>query len=299
MPPLIIARTVCRFGSKRRALTLFAWLCCRPTTGAFPQNSHCFAISQLRETDQLYWSDVRAAINGAGSLSGQPAARPSTAYCIIAIEQIEESAPVVLLVFAPRARRLLDLAQHDTGAPLEGGTALRGHLSEHGLQQRDKPFGRERRWTMLVDEAARCGFEGRCHRGGRVRHVVVDERLEFTWFVADQNPADEQKQLRLRARSDRAPLQGTTAHRAAAGGLRRRAGECAPKRDRHSPAGIESRRAAWCRSTPHRFVCSAPGMCVELSARHTRDRARAHYGIFPAKIASNSSERGLQSLPAE
>ena len=45
MPPLIIARTVCRFGSNRRALTLFAWLCCRPTTGPFPHNSHRFAIN--------------------------------------------------------------------------------------------------------------------------------------------------------------------------------------------------------------------------------------------------------------
>jgi hypothetical protein len=26
-PPLIKARTVCRFGSNRRALTLLAWLC--------------------------------------------------------------------------------------------------------------------------------------------------------------------------------------------------------------------------------------------------------------------------------
>src|SRR6185295_18319536 len=47
MPPLIIARTTWRFGSKRRGLTLFAWLCCRPTTGALPQTSHFFAIHSL------------------------------------------------------------------------------------------------------------------------------------------------------------------------------------------------------------------------------------------------------------
>src|SRR4029077_1908476 len=49
LPPLMTARTDCRFGSNRRALTLFAWLCCRPTTGPFPQSSHRFAIysSQL------------------------------------------------------------------------------------------------------------------------------------------------------------------------------------------------------------------------------------------------------------
>ena len=47
LPPLMTALTDCRFGSNRRALTLFAWLCCRPTTGPFPHNSHRFAIKQL------------------------------------------------------------------------------------------------------------------------------------------------------------------------------------------------------------------------------------------------------------
>ena len=61
MPPLMIALTVCRFGSNRRALTLFAWLCCRPTTGPFPQISHCFAI-----------------ISRSVSLSGLPVDCPST-----------------------------------------------------------------------------------------------------------------------------------------------------------------------------------------------------------------------------
>src|SRR3954465_1067230 len=44
LPPLTTALTAWRFGSNRRALTLFAWLCCRPTTGPFPHNSHRFAI---------------------------------------------------------------------------------------------------------------------------------------------------------------------------------------------------------------------------------------------------------------
>ena len=43
-PPLIKARTAWRLGSNRRALTLCAWLTCRPTTGFFPQISHCFAM---------------------------------------------------------------------------------------------------------------------------------------------------------------------------------------------------------------------------------------------------------------
>src|SRR5205085_12700974 len=47
-PPAIIARTVCRFGSNRRALTLFAWLFWRPTTGVLPQISHFFAMNQLQ-----------------------------------------------------------------------------------------------------------------------------------------------------------------------------------------------------------------------------------------------------------
>jgi hypothetical protein len=54
-PPLINARTSCRFGSKRRALTLFAWLCWRPTTGFFPQISQCFAIGFTHSPNhQLY-----------------------------------------------------------------------------------------------------------------------------------------------------------------------------------------------------------------------------------------------------
>src|SRR5262245_22593501 len=44
MPPLTMARTSWRLGSKRRARTVFAWLCCRPTTGLLPQISHCLAI---------------------------------------------------------------------------------------------------------------------------------------------------------------------------------------------------------------------------------------------------------------
>src|SRR5215211_6644203 len=51
LPPLMIALTDCRFGSKRRALTLFAWLCCRPTTGPFPHTSHVFAIIHQLETN--------------------------------------------------------------------------------------------------------------------------------------------------------------------------------------------------------------------------------------------------------
>ena len=47
LPPLTTALTAWRFGSNRRALTLFAWLCCRPTTGPFPHNSHRFAINAL------------------------------------------------------------------------------------------------------------------------------------------------------------------------------------------------------------------------------------------------------------
>src|SRR5687768_11029350 len=47
MPPLIIARTFCRFGSNRLGLTLWAWLTCRPTTGPLPQISQRLAITAL------------------------------------------------------------------------------------------------------------------------------------------------------------------------------------------------------------------------------------------------------------
>src|SRR6187399_3660749 len=49
MPPLIIARTSCRLGSNRRGRTLLAWLWMRPTTGVFPQTSHCLAMMDLED----------------------------------------------------------------------------------------------------------------------------------------------------------------------------------------------------------------------------------------------------------
>lgn len=56
VPPPTIALTVCRLGSNRRALTLFAWLCWRPTTGVLPQISQCLAIwtSSLRYGTSKY-----------------------------------------------------------------------------------------------------------------------------------------------------------------------------------------------------------------------------------------------------
>jgi hypothetical protein len=43
--PSTSALTRCRFGSNRRALTLWAWLILRPTTGAFPQISQVLAMA--------------------------------------------------------------------------------------------------------------------------------------------------------------------------------------------------------------------------------------------------------------
>ena len=45
--PLMSAFTRCRFGSNRRALTLWAWLILRPTTGALPQISQVLAMMSL------------------------------------------------------------------------------------------------------------------------------------------------------------------------------------------------------------------------------------------------------------
>src|SRR5512136_2492167 len=44
-PPLTTARTVWRFGSNRRGVTLWAWLMLRPTTGPLPQISQRLAMS--------------------------------------------------------------------------------------------------------------------------------------------------------------------------------------------------------------------------------------------------------------
>src|SRR5512142_2199153 len=45
VPPLTTARTVWRFGSNRRGVTLWAWLMFRPTTGPLPQISQRFAMA--------------------------------------------------------------------------------------------------------------------------------------------------------------------------------------------------------------------------------------------------------------
>jgi len=42
--PLILARTGCKLGKKRRGLTLWAWLTFLPVIGPFPQMSHILAI---------------------------------------------------------------------------------------------------------------------------------------------------------------------------------------------------------------------------------------------------------------
>jgi hypothetical protein len=45
--PFTSTRTVCRFGSNRRGVTLCAWLMLRPTRGPLPQTSHRFAMIGL------------------------------------------------------------------------------------------------------------------------------------------------------------------------------------------------------------------------------------------------------------
>ena len=51
---------------------------------------------------------------------------------------------------------------------------------------------------MLVDDAARRGFEGRGQRRRRFGDVVVDERLQLRRLVAlTRNVADQKEQLRL------------------------------------------------------------------------------------------------------
>lgn len=45
VPPLMTARTVWRFGSNRRGVTLWAWLMFLPTTGPLPQISQRIAMA--------------------------------------------------------------------------------------------------------------------------------------------------------------------------------------------------------------------------------------------------------------
>src|SRR5687768_5228489 len=66
MPPFTKARTRWRFGSKRRGVTLCAWLMFRPTAGPFPQISQRFAMvfCQLGCTAAplAWWSSPTGAI---------------------------------------------------------------------------------------------------------------------------------------------------------------------------------------------------------------------------------------------
>src|SRR5581483_6342815 len=56
---------------------------------------------------------------------------------------------------------------------------------------------RQRRRTMLVDHPARGGLERRRHRRRRLRHVVVDERLELRRLVAEEKRVDKEEDLGL------------------------------------------------------------------------------------------------------
>src|SRR5829696_9584832 len=76
--PSTTARTVCRFGSKRRGRTLWAWDTLRPTTGPLPQISHLIAITgtpQYRETLNSITaggSEVLQAPSPAAASAGRP-----------------------------------------------------------------------------------------------------------------------------------------------------------------------------------------------------------------------------------
>src|SRR4030095_3290933 len=90
-PPLTLARTVWRFGSNRRDRTLWAWLSVRPTTGVFPQISHCFAMLTSmragfgsRKTSQYSKQGLNPASNQrgpSGRLTGMDGVGSGTAAC--------------------------------------------------------------------------------------------------------------------------------------------------------------------------------------------------------------------------
>src|SRR5262249_35220687 len=140
-PPLTIARTTWRFGSKRRGLTLLAWLCCRPTTGLLPQTSHCLAICKTpiiagcSGQDQTRRGSARRFGVGAirlapiGPLDDDPR------------EQIEVAALIVGALPAQLANRFRDPPQDQRRVALERGTAALAGFREHRFQRQRQPFG--------------------------------------------------------------------------------------------------------------------------------------------------------------
>src|SRR5204863_657325 len=79
-----------------------------------------------------------------------------------------------------------------------GPRALAG-LREDGLQRVHQLRRCERGGTMIVDQAARCGFVGGSERAQRVGDIVVDSTLKLGGLVAYEKRGDEKEQLRLPA----------------------------------------------------------------------------------------------------
>jgi len=128
-PPLIIARTFWRFGSKRRALTLCAWLTCRPTTGLFPQISQLLAICCL--------AGAQAPLPSQAALPLAPAAPPAARALQIAFAAGDSRLPAAaqggLKELAARMKAQeslrLQIVAYAAGGDLSASAARRLSLS--------------------------------------------------------------------------------------------------------------------------------------------------------------------------
>ena len=67
--PLIVARTDCRFGSKRRGPTLWAWEIVRPTTGPLPQILHRLAMISFTDSPVAARRKLQIVVDGYGMIN--------------------------------------------------------------------------------------------------------------------------------------------------------------------------------------------------------------------------------------
>src|SRR5262249_38720035 len=112
IPPFTIARTACRFGSNRRALTLWAWLFCRPTTGVLPQISQCFAINSPSSRISKYIGRLRDDQTRRIGRSARGLGGLAFAGAYEAFQHVEQRPLVCRLEFVDVARCLLDSSEH-------------------------------------------------------------------------------------------------------------------------------------------------------------------------------------------
>ena len=93
---------------------------------------------------------------------------------------------------------LFDAAEHHSGISCSNPVAAPTDIVDQTLQFLRKVPRGLRDGTMLVDDAAAGGFEGRGQRAGGFNNVVVVERLKILWRVSRDEATQEQQESRLR-----------------------------------------------------------------------------------------------------